>query len=80
MDYLVFFFVEMHFPSFPCNGFMYAGIIEGFSFESEDEADKMPKSNTRQTDQNEGDEKQTKGKAEKASVCSPSVIQSSSIK
>ena len=84
MDYLVFFFVEMNFPSFPCNGFMYAGIIEGFSFDSEDEADKMPKSSTRQTDQNEGDEKKTngktKGKAEKASVCSPSVIQSSSIK
>ena len=34
----------------------------------------MPKASTRQTDQNEGDEKQTnektKGKAKKASVCS----------
>ena len=64
----------MQLPSFLCNGFMYAGIIEGFSFDSEDEADKMPKFSTRQTDQNEGDEKQTNGKtkgnAEKASVCS----------
>ena len=52
---------------------MYAGILEGFSFDSDDEADKMPKASTRQTDQNEGDEEQTngktKGKAEKASVC-----------
>ena len=75
LDHFVFFFVEMHyFPFFPCNGFMYAGIIEGFSFDSEDEADKMPKASTRQTNQNEGDEKQTNGKtkekAEKASVCS----------
>ena len=52
----------MHFSSFPCNGFMYTGIIEGFSFDSEDEADKMPTASTRQTDQNEGDEKQTNGK------------------
>lgn len=52
---------------------MYAGILEGFSFDSDDEAEKMPKASTRQTDQNEGDEEQTngktKGKAEKASVC-----------
>ena len=42
LDHLVFFFVEMHyFPSFPCNGFMYARIIEGFSFDSEDEADHL---------------------------------------
>lgn len=63
----------MHLHSFPCDRFMYAGILEGFSFDSDDEADKMPKASTRQTDQNEGDEEQTngktKGKAEKASVC-----------
>ncbi|RVW60951.1 DNA-binding protein BIN4 [Vitis vinifera] len=62
---------EMHLHSFPCDRFMYAGILEGFSFDSDDEADKMPKASTRQTDQNEGDEEQTngktKGKAEKAS-------------
>lgn len=50
---------------------MVEGIVEGFSFDSDDEADKMPKASTRQTDQNEGDEEQTngktKGKAEKAS-------------
>ena len=52
----------MHFSSFPCNGFMYVGIIEGFSFDSEDKANKRPTTSTRQTDKNEGDEKQTNGK------------------
>lgn len=55
-------------------GFLHAGMLEGFSFDSDDEADKIPKASTHQTDQNEGDEEQTngktKGKAGKASVCS----------
>lgn len=39
----------------------WVGTLEGFSFESDDEADKMPKS-THQTDQNNGTEEQSKGK------------------
>ncbi|KAJ9167211.1 hypothetical protein P3X46_021877 [Hevea brasiliensis] len=50
---------------------MVEGTLEGFSFDSEDEADKMPKAISRETDQNEGNEEQTngrtKGKAEKSS-------------
>ncbi|KAJ9166922.1 hypothetical protein P3X46_021611 [Hevea brasiliensis] len=50
---------------------MVEGTLEGFSFDSEDEADKMPKAISHETDQNEGNEEQTngrtKGKAEKSS-------------
>ncbi|KAJ9186937.1 hypothetical protein P3X46_002453 [Hevea brasiliensis] len=40
---------------------MVESTLEGFSFDSEDEADKMPKI-SHQTDQNEGNEEQTKGR------------------
>lgn len=50
---------------------MVEGTLEGFSFDSEDEADRMPKAKSHQNDQNEGNEEQnngkTKGKAEKPS-------------
>ena len=50
-----------------------SGTLDGFSFDSDDDADKMPKTVTNQTDQNEGDGEQsntkTKTKAEKTSVC-----------
>lgn len=52
--------------------FVWAGTLDGFLFDSEDEADKMPKAISNQNDQ--GIEGQTngkiKGKAEKKSVCS----------
>lgn len=54
--------------------FEWVGTLEGFLFDSEDEADKVPKAIPHQTDQNEDTEEQTnettKGKADKASVCS----------
>ncbi|XP_065847882.1 DNA-binding protein BIN4-like isoform X3 [Euphorbia lathyris] len=50
---------------------MVEGTLEGFSFDSEDEAEKMPKAGPHQTDQNEGKEEKsngkTKRKAEKSS-------------
>ncbi|KAI7989525.1 DNA-binding protein BIN4 [Camellia lanceoleosa] len=50
---------------------MVEGTLDGFSFDSDDDADKMPKTVTNQTDQNEGDGEQsntkTKTKAEKTS-------------
>ncbi|WCJ27554.1 double-stranded DNA binding [Euphorbia peplus] len=50
---------------------MVEGTLEGFSFDSEDEAEKMPKAGPDQTDQNEGNEEKsngkTKRKAEKSS-------------
>lgn len=50
---------------------MVEGTLEGFLFDSEDEADKVPKAIPHQTDQNEDAEEQTngttKGKADKAS-------------
>lgn len=50
---------------------MVEGTVDGFSFDSEDEAEKMPKPNTNKTDDIEGAEEQTtrkaKGKAEKSS-------------
>ena len=49
------------------------GTLDGFSFDSEDEFDKMAKAIPHQTDQNEGIDGQmngkAKGKAEKTSVC-----------
>lgn len=50
------------------------GTLEGYSFDSDDDADKVPKTVTNQTDQNEdgGEQSNTKPKskkAEKASVC-----------
>ncbi|CAK9172446.1 unnamed protein product [Ilex paraguariensis] len=44
---------------------MVEGTLDGFSFDSEDEADKMPKVVTHQTDQNEEAEKQSNGKPRK---------------
>ncbi|THF98746.1 hypothetical protein TEA_017818 [Camellia sinensis var. sinensis] len=50
---------------------MVEGTLDGFSFDSDDDADKMPKTVTNQTDQNEGNGEQsntkTKTKAEKTS-------------
>ncbi|PRQ60624.1 putative DNA-binding protein BIN4 [Rosa chinensis] len=50
---------------------MVEGTLEGFLFDSEDEADKVPKATPHQTDKNEDTEEQTngttKGKADKAS-------------
>ena len=76
----------MHFSSFPCNGFMYAGITEGFSFDSEDEANKMPTASTRQIDQNEVmkskpmEKQNEKSRKHLYSPETPSVIQCSSMK
>ncbi|XP_059628878.1 DNA-binding protein BIN4 [Cornus florida] len=41
---------------------MVEGTLDGFSFDSEDEAEKMPKAISGQTDQNEGTEEQPNGK------------------
>ncbi|XWS38083.1 hypothetical protein CRYUN_Cryun19dG0100400 [Craigia yunnanensis] len=53
---------------------MVEGTLDGFSFDSEDEFDKMPKAIPHQTDQNEGIDRQingkAKGKAEKTSMAS----------
>ncbi|KAF7816595.1 DNA-binding protein BIN4 [Senna tora] len=50
---------------------MIEGTLDGFSFDSDGEADKLPKSIPAQTDQNEDVEEQTnkktKGKADKSS-------------
>lgn len=58
--------------SFACHFFEWVGTLDGFSFDSEDEADKLPKAVPEQTDQNEDAEEPTKGKAkvkaDKASV------------
>uniref|UniRef100_A0A2P2K8B7 DNA-binding protein BIN4-like n=1 Tax=Rhizophora mucronata TaxID=61149 RepID=A0A2P2K8B7_RHIMU len=52
---------------------MVEGTLEGFSFDSEEEAETMPKTISRQADQNEGTGEQTdgkpKGKSGKTSVC-----------
>lgn len=50
------------------------GTLEGYSFDSDDDADKVPKTVTNQTDQNEDDGEQSNvkpksKKAEKTSVC-----------
>lgn len=49
------------------------GTLEGFSFDSEDEAEKIPKAIPHQTDQNEDIDGQmngkSKGRADKTSVC-----------
>ncbi|XP_068315099.1 DNA-binding protein BIN4-like [Pyrus communis] len=51
---------------------MVEGTLDGFSFDSEDEGDKLPKATPQQADQNEDAEEQTKGatmaKAKKAST------------
>ncbi|XP_007039251.2 PREDICTED: DNA-binding protein BIN4 [Theobroma cacao] len=53
---------------------MVEGTLDGFSFDSEDEIDKMPKTIPHQTDQNEGTDGQmngkAKGKADKTSTAS----------
>lgn len=41
---------------------MVEGTLDGFSFDSEDESDNLPKATTNQNDQNEGVEEQHKGK------------------
>lgn len=52
----------------------WVGTLDGFSFDSDDESDNLPKATTNQNDQNEGVEEQHngkgkgKGKAEKKSV------------
>lgn len=60
------------------NDFAWVGTLEGFSFGSEDEADKIPKAISHQTDQNEGNGEQTNGKtkakAEKSSVWFPTFL------
>jgi hypothetical protein len=48
---------------------MVEGTLEGFSFDSEDEADRLPnKSNTNQTEQNEGDDKKPVAKKRKVTT------------
>ncbi|KAL4324605.1 hypothetical protein GQ457_11G032190 [Hibiscus cannabinus] len=47
---------------------MVEGTLEGFSFDSEDEAEKMPKSIPHQADQDEEIDGKSKGKAEKTST------------
>lgn len=53
--------------------FVHVGTLDGFSFDSEEEGDKLPKAAAHQTDRNEDIEEQpkgkTKGKANKTSVC-----------
>ncbi|EEF49205.1 conserved hypothetical protein [Ricinus communis] len=44
---------------------MVEGTLEGFSFDSEDEAEKMPKPVSHQTDQNDGNEEQMNGKTKR---------------
>ncbi|KDP24772.1 hypothetical protein JCGZ_25172 [Jatropha curcas] len=44
---------------------MVEGTLEGFSFDSEDEVDRMPKAISHHTDQNEGNEEQTNGKTKR---------------
>ncbi|GAB2293904.1 hypothetical protein Dimus_028116 [Dionaea muscipula] len=44
---------------------MVEGTLDGFSFDSEDEADKVPKTTSRQSDQNEGAEEQTNQKTKR---------------
>lgn len=57
--------------------FALVGTLEGFTFDSEDEADKIPKAMSRQSDENEGVDEQNNGKnkrkAVKSSVCSESL-------
>lgn len=65
--------------SFISHYFVCAGTLDGFSFDSEEEGDKLPKTAAHQTDGNEDIEEQTngktKGKANKTSVCFyPSII------
>ncbi|KAK2635009.1 hypothetical protein Ddye_029801 [Dipteronia dyeriana] len=47
---------------------MVEGTLDGFSFDSEDEADKIPKATSHQTDQNDGVEVQTNGKTKTKAV------------
>ncbi|KAG1364511.1 putative DNA-binding protein BIN4-like [Cocos nucifera] len=55
---------------------MIEGTLDGFSLDSEEEADKLPKSSVHQSDQSNenGDQTymKTKGKAKKSSICSQS--------
>ncbi|WCJ37965.1 double-stranded DNA binding [Euphorbia peplus] len=44
---------------------MVEGTLEGFSFDSEDEAEKMPKAGPHQTDQNEENEEKSNGKTKR---------------
>lgn len=58
--------------SFAC-----VGTLDGFSFDSEDEAEKITKVSSSPTDQNEAVEglnKKSKNKAEKSSVCFEALI------
>ncbi|TXG48474.1 hypothetical protein EZV62_024349 [Acer yangbiense] len=47
---------------------MVEGTLDGFSFDSEDEADKIPKATSHQTDQNDGVEVQANGKTKTKAV------------
>ncbi|KAK3232162.1 hypothetical protein Dsin_004043 [Dipteronia sinensis] len=47
---------------------MVEGTLDGFSFDSDDEADKIPKATSHQTDQNDGVEVQTNGKTKTKAV------------
>ncbi|KAJ4832483.1 hypothetical protein Tsubulata_000027 [Turnera subulata] len=53
---------------------MVEGTLEGFSFDSEDEADKIPKTTLHQNDQNEGAEEQINGKAKGKALKPPGAV------
>lgn len=52
---------------------MVEGTLEGFSFDSEDETDKITKATAHQTDQNEGVEEPANGKTKRKPVKSSGV-------